>query len=132
MKKKSTVKVVDVTSDQVKQVLEMFANGKIGVLQYRGVLNYDRLLSPAVKNATAGDVYYVIAKKHHREDDENWYHWEAEYIFNGKDWVCCGKHERPENKETAKRLEKIEKSKREADMARREAESCHHMKMLAM
>lgn len=132
MKKKSTVKVVDVTSDQVKQVLEMFANGKIGVLQYRGVLNYDRLRSPAVKNATAGDVYYVIAKKHHREDDDNWYHWEAEYIFNGKDWVCCGKHERPEHKETVERLEKAEKAKLEADMAAREAAACHHMKMLAM
>ena len=103
MKKKSTVKVIDVTSDQVKQVLEMFASGK-GMLQYRGIRNYDRLRPPAVKKASVGDVYYVIAKTHHRKDDKNWYHWEAEYIFNGKDWVCCNKHECPENKEVLREL----------------------------
>ena len=101
MKKKSTVKVTDVTSDQVKQVLEMIRDCKIRNLTYKGLRNYDRLQAPAVKKATASDIYYVIAKMHHREDDKNCYHWEAEYVFNGKDWVQMCKHERPESKEMA-------------------------------
>ncbi len=110
MKKKSTGKVIDVTSNHDKQVTNALANGK-GIIKYHDVLNYDRLRPPAVKKATRGDAYYVITKKHHREDDENWYHWEAEYIFDGKNWVCCGKHEVPEHKETRRRLVKIEKMK---------------------
>jgi len=103
MKKKSTAKAVDVTSDQVKQALEKFADGMVnlvGMLTYRGVLNYSRLRPPKVKNAAMGDIRYVIATQRHREDNEYWYHWEATYIFDGKNWVCSEKHERPEHKET--------------------------------
>lgn len=99
MKKKSTVKVTDVTSDQVKHVIKTLAKSKHGMIHHLGVRNYNVLRHPAVnKKAAVGDAYYVIAKIPHREDDKNMYHWEAEYIFDGKHWVCSQKHECPEPK----------------------------------
>lgn len=129
MKKKSTVKVTDVTSDQVKQFIEQFADGKIGGLYYRGVITYKRLRPPKVKNATMGDIRYVIATQRHRETEKYWYHWEATYVFDGKNWVCTEKHEQPEHKETVERLEKMEQ---DSAMSSREAASCGFMRMMAL
>ena len=129
-KNKTDLSDIGISKDQLKQILDLQSISSM--LCYRGTITYKRLRPPAVKNATMGDIRHVIATQRHRETKEYWYHWEATYVFDGKNWVCIDKHECPEHKETAEQLEKIENAKREADMAIREAASCLHMKMLAM
>lgn len=129
-KNKTDLSDIGISKDQLKQILDL--QSKSSMLCYRGVITYKRLRPPAVKNATMGDIRHVIATQRHRETKKYWYHWEATYVFDGKNWVCTDKHERPEHKETVELLKKIEKEKLESDMAAREAAACGFMRMMAM
>ena len=132
-KNKTDLSDLGISRDQLKQILNLLDLWNTPrILGYKGILTYKRLHPPMVKNATVGDIQYVIAKQRHRETKKYWYHWEATYIFSGKDWVCCSKHERPEDKTTVAQLEKIEKMKRDSAMSSREAASCGFMRMMAL
>ena len=113
---------VEIGRDQLKQILDLENTSRM--LCYRGAITYKRLRPPKVKNATMGDIRYVIATQRHRETEKYWYHWEATYVFDGKNWVCTNKHERPEHKETIKKLDSA--------MSSRESASCGFMRMMTL
>lgn len=93
-KNKTDLSDLGISQEQLKQITDMTSC----MLCFRGAIMYKRLRPPKVKNATIGDIRYVIATQRHRETEDCWYHWEATYIFDGKNWVCSEKHEVPEQK----------------------------------
>lgn len=65
--------------------------------RFSGVRYYSRIRPPKIKKAVCGDIITVVAKPH-REGAVFRYHYEAMYVFNGKDWVMFSKISVPERK----------------------------------
>ena len=65
--------------------------------RFSGVRNYSKIRPPKCKKAVCGDIITVVAKPH-REDNDFWYHYEAQYVFNGTDWIMFSKISVPERK----------------------------------